>query len=54
MIAAASHILITGATGNIGIEVLKSLQKSNHQLQVVAGVRNLKAMLLNWLVIQLS
>jgi uncharacterized protein YbjT (DUF2867 family) len=34
-------ILITGATGNVGIEVIKSLQKSNGQLDVIAGIRDL-------------
>ncbi|MBI2722722.1 MAG: NmrA family NAD(P)-binding protein [Bacteroidetes bacterium] len=34
-------VLITGATGNVGTEVIKSLQKTNHQLDIYAGVRNL-------------
>jgi uncharacterized protein YbjT (DUF2867 family) len=34
-------ILITGATGNVGIEVIKSLQKSNGQLDLIAGIRDL-------------
>ncbi len=33
-------ILITGATGNVGLEVLKSLQKINHSLTIRAGVRD--------------
>lgn len=33
-------VLITGATGNVGTEVIKSLQKTNHQLDIYAGVRN--------------
>ena len=34
-------ILITGATGNVGKEVIKSLQNIDHQLNIYAGVRNL-------------
>ena len=33
-------VLITGATGNVGIEVLSALKKCNHQLEVYAGVRD--------------
>ncbi|OAQ39793.1 NmrA family transcriptional regulator [Pedobacter psychrophilus] len=33
-------VLITGATGNVGIEVLAALNKFNHQLEIFAGVRN--------------
>jgi len=33
-------VLITGATGNVGIEVLAALNKLNHQLEIVAGVRD--------------
>ncbi len=33
-------ILITGATGNVGSEVIKAFQKRPHQLQLLAGVRN--------------
>ena len=33
--------LITGATGNVGTEVIKSLQNIYHQLDIFAGVRNL-------------
>lgn len=33
-------ILITGATGNVGLEVLKSLQRLNHTFEVSAGLRN--------------
>jgi uncharacterized protein YbjT (DUF2867 family) len=33
-------VLITGATGNVGIEVIKSLQNIDHQLDIYAGVRN--------------
>jgi len=35
-----TKILITGASGNIGIAILNSLQKSTHELEVFAGVRN--------------
>ena len=34
------NILITGATGNVGIEVIKSLQKLSLPLNIVAGVRD--------------
>ena len=36
-------ILITGATGNVGIAVIKSLSKTQHTLQVVAGVKDLES-----------
>ncbi|MBC7845322.1 MAG: NmrA family NAD(P)-binding protein [Flavobacterium sp.] len=36
-----TKVLITGATGNVGTEVIKSLQNINHQLDLYAGVRNL-------------
>ncbi|WP_394992002.1 NmrA family NAD(P)-binding protein [Emticicia sp.] len=35
-----TKILITGATGNVGTEVIKSLQNIDHQLDIYAGVRN--------------
>jgi len=35
-------ILITGATGNVGIEVLKSLAKLAHNFVVYAGVREIE------------
>jgi uncharacterized protein YbjT (DUF2867 family) len=35
------NILITGATGNVGFEVIKSLQKINKTDKIVAGVRDL-------------
>jgi uncharacterized protein YbjT (DUF2867 family) len=35
-------VLITGATGNVGIEVVKSLAKLNHSYQVYLGVRNVQ------------
>ena len=34
-------VLITGATGNVGIEVIKALQSIDHHLNIYAGVRNL-------------
>jgi len=34
-----TSVLITGATGNVGLEVIKSLQKIDHQLDVYASVR---------------
>ena len=36
------RILITGATGNVGLEVIKSLSTLNADLKVVAGVRNME------------
>jgi len=36
-------ILITGATGNVGMEVIKSLANLNHNDQVYSGVRNVQA-----------
>ena len=36
------RVLITGATGNVGIEVIKALQQINHQLDLYAGVRNIE------------
>ncbi len=36
-------ILITGATGNVGMEVIKSLANLNHNYQVYSGVRNVQA-----------
>ncbi len=35
-------ILITGATGNVGIEVIRYLQKNNTSNKIVAGVRNIE------------
>ena len=35
------NILITGATGNVGFEVIKSLQKYNKIDKIIAGVRDL-------------
>lgn len=37
-----TKVLITGATGNVGLEVIKSLQEINHHLDVYAGVRDLE------------
>ncbi len=37
-----TKVLITGATGNVGTEVIKSLQNIDHQLDIYAGVRNSK------------
>ncbi len=36
-----TKVLITGATGNVGTEVIKSLQSINHQLDLYAGVKSL-------------
>lgn len=35
-------LLITGATGNVGIEVIKALQKIQHQSDIFAAVRDLQ------------
>ncbi len=35
-----TKVLITGATGNVGIEVLSALNKLDHQLEIYAGVRD--------------
>ena len=37
-----TKVLITGATGNVGIELIKSLNSINHQLDLYAGVRDLE------------
>ncbi|MEJ7627414.1 MAG: NmrA family NAD(P)-binding protein [Ferruginibacter sp.] len=36
-------ILITGATGNVGMEVIKALTNLNHDYLVYSGVRNVQA-----------
>jgi uncharacterized protein YbjT (DUF2867 family) len=36
-----SNILITGATGNIGVEVIRFLYKNDTSNRIVAGVRNI-------------
>ena len=36
-----TKILITGATGNVGMEVVKALTKYNKQFEIYAGIRNL-------------
>jgi uncharacterized protein YbjT (DUF2867 family) len=36
------NILITGATGNVGFEVIKALQKINHSFKIYVGVRELE------------
>jgi uncharacterized protein YbjT (DUF2867 family) len=35
------HILITGATGNVGIEIIKHLYTQETQHKIIAGVRNI-------------
>jgi uncharacterized protein YbjT (DUF2867 family) len=37
-----TKILITGASGNVGMEVMQSLQTLDHDCTVVAGVRDIK------------
>ena len=36
-----SNILITGATGNIGYQVIRYLYEQNTQNKIIAGVRNI-------------
>ncbi len=36
------NILITGATGNVGLAVIKALSEIRHQLNIIAGVRDLE------------
>ena len=36
------NILITGATGNVGMEVIKSLSKLHHEFNIYAGVFNVE------------
>lgn len=38
-----TKVLITGATGNVGLAVIKALQKQNHLLDIIAGIRDMKA-----------
>ena len=38
-----TKVLITGATGNVGLELIKSFQKMDHQLDIYAGVRDIVA-----------
>ena len=33
-------ILITGATGNVGMAVIKSLNKLTHNLEIIAGIKD--------------
>ena len=37
------NVLITGATGNIGIEVIRYLYSSQTQCIITAGVRNIES-----------
>mgnify|MGYP001810211080 CR=1 len=37
------RILITGATGNVGFEVIRFLEKSDSQNIIIAGVRNIES-----------
>ncbi|MBC7851723.1 MAG: NmrA family NAD(P)-binding protein [Chitinophagaceae bacterium] len=36
-----TRVLVTGAAGNVGLEVIKSLQQIDHNLDLFAGVRDL-------------
>lgn len=38
-----ANILITGATGNVGIEVLTAIKKLNYPVELFAGVRDTKS-----------
>lgn len=37
-----TKVLITGATGNVGMAVIQSLHKRSHSLQIIAGIRDLE------------
>ncbi len=37
-----SNILITGATGNVGFEVIRCLTKIDSSNRIIAGVRNIE------------
>lgn len=37
-----TKVLIAGATGNVGVEIASALKKLDHQLEIYAGVRNIK------------
>ena len=37
-----TKVLITGATGNVGMEVIKSLQQIDHQFDLYAGLRDVE------------
>jgi uncharacterized protein YbjT (DUF2867 family) len=37
-----NKLLITGGTGNVGLEVIKALEKIEHSWEVYAGVRDLE------------
>jgi uncharacterized protein YbjT (DUF2867 family) len=37
------HILITGATGNVGFEVIRFLEQSGTPNKIIAGVRNIES-----------
>ena len=43
MTTSLSKILRTGATGNVGMAVIKALQKQNHLLDIITVVRDLEA-----------
>ena len=38
-----TRVLITGATGGVGMEIINSLHKMNHNLDVYVGVRDINA-----------
>lgn len=35
-----TKVLITGATGNVGLALIHSLEQMDHSLELYAGVRN--------------
>jgi nucleoside-diphosphate-sugar epimerase len=37
-----TKVVITGATGNVGLAIIESLNKINHNLDIYAGVRDLE------------
>lgn len=42
MAESLTKVLITGATGNVGMAVIKALQRQNHLLDIIAAVRDVE------------
>ncbi len=43
MATSFTKVLITGATGNVGKVILEALQNTDHQLDIIAGIRDLES-----------